>query len=61
MRILIKTKVGQNYRKVFQGFDIKLFMKLKPPLVGLKVKRFDGCSEGDIVQVEVNILGFKQQ
>lgn len=61
MRIKIKTKVAQNYRKVFQGFDIKLFMKLKPPLVGLKVKRFDGCSKGDLVQVEISILGFKQQ
>lgn len=61
MRIKIKTKVAQNYRKVFQGFDIKLFMKLKPPLVGLNVKRFDGCSKGDLVQVEISILGFKQQ
>ena len=61
MRILIKTKVAQNYKKVFQGFDINLFMKLKPPLIGLKIKRFDGCCNGDIVQVEIKILGFKQQ
>ncbi len=60
MRIIIKTKVGQNYRKVFQAFDINLFMKLKPPLIGLKVKRFDGCAKGDIVQVEINLFGFKQ-
>ncbi len=60
MRIIIKTKVAQNYRKVFQGFDINLFMKLKPPFIGLNVKRFDGCAKGDVVQVEINLLGFKQ-
>ncbi len=60
MHISIKTKTAQNYRKVFQGFDIKLFMKLKPPLVGLNVMRFDGCSKGDIVQVEISFLGLKQ-
>ena len=60
MRIIIKTKVARNYRKVFQGFDINLFMKLKPPFIGLNVKRFDGCAKGDVVQVEINLLGFKQ-
>ena len=60
MRIVIKTKVAQNYRKVFQGFDIKLFMKLKPPFIGLKVKRFDGCSMGDVIQVQISMLVFKQ-
>ncbi|HWA06052.1 MAG TPA: hypothetical protein VG961_05855, partial [Ignavibacteria bacterium] len=44
----------------FQAFDINLFMKLKPPLIGLKVKRFDGCAKGDIVQVEISLFGFKQ-
>lgn len=61
MRILIKTKVRQEYRKIFQAFDINLFMKLKPPLVGLKVIRFDGCLKGDEVHIKVNILGFKQK
>lgn len=60
MQITIKTKAAQDYREVFQGFDIKLFMKLKPPLVGLNVLRFDGCSKGDIVQVEIRFLGLKQ-
>lgn len=60
MRILIKTKVAPNYRKVFQGFDINLFMKLKPPFIGLKIMRFDGCAKGDVVQVQISIIGFKQ-
>ncbi len=61
MRITIKTKVKQEYKKVFQAFDINLFMKLKPPLIGLNVLRFDGCQQGDEVHVEINILGFKQK
>ncbi len=61
MRILIRTKVNGDYRKVFQAFDIKLFMKLKPPLVGLKVVRFDGCKKNDEVHIVTNILGIKQK
>ncbi|HAX49579.1 MAG TPA: hypothetical protein PK605_07245 [Ignavibacteria bacterium] len=61
MKIKIKTKVEQDFRSVFQAFDIKLFMKLKPPFVGLNVIRFDGCKKNDIVDVEINILGFKQR
>ena len=61
MRILIKTKVEQDFRKVFQAFDIKLFMKLKPPLIGLKVVRFDGCKKNDEVHIVTNIFGFRQK
>ena len=61
MRITIKTRVEQEYRKVFQAFDFNLFMKLKPPLVGLDVIRFDGSLPGNIVHVVVNILGLKQE
>lgn len=61
MRVKIQTKVEKNYSEVFQGFDIHLFMKLKPPFTGLNVIRFDGCKAGDIVHVEVNFLGFKKE
>lgn len=61
MRIVIKTKVKQDFRKVFQAFDFNLFMKLKPPLVGLNVIRFDGSLKGDEIHVEVNIFGFKRK
>lgn len=60
MRIIIKTKVEQDFRKVFQGFDIHLFMKLKPPLVGLKIVRFEGCKTGDNVEILLNFFGVKQ-
>jgi ligand-binding SRPBCC domain-containing protein len=61
MRIIIKTKVQQDFKKVFQAFDINLFMKLKPPLVSLNVIRFDGCQKGNEVHIEVTILWMKQK
>lgn len=60
MRILIKTNVEQDYKTIYSKFDVQLFKKLKPPLVGLKVKRFDGCIKGDEVHIEINTLGIKQ-
>ena len=61
MRIIIKTKVEQDFKKVFQAFDINLFMKLKPPLVSLDVIRFDGCQKGNEVHIEVKLLWMKQK
>jgi len=60
MRILISTKVELDYKTVYSRFDVNLFKKLKPPLVGLYVKRFDGCNKGDEVHIEINTLGIKQ-
>lgn len=61
MKVQIKTRVNKDFKHVFQRFDIHLFMKLKPPFIGLSVIRFDGCKTGDIVHVEINILGMKQK
>ena len=60
MRILIKTKVEQDFKTVYHRFDVNLFKKLKPPLVGLNVKRFDVCKKGNEVRIEINTLGIKQ-
>jgi ligand-binding SRPBCC domain-containing protein len=61
MRIIIKTKVGQDYKTVFSKFDLYFFKMLKPPFIGFKVNRFDGCETGDEVHVEFNTLGWKQE
>jgi ligand-binding SRPBCC domain-containing protein len=61
MKIKISTKVEQDYNTVFSRFDLALFRKLKPPLVGMRVERFDGCLKGDEVHVEINTLGWKQK
>lgn len=60
MKIILKTNVSTDYEKVFEGFTLKLFKALKPPLTGLEVQRFDGCHTGDEVHLEVKVLGQKQ-
>ena len=55
MKIYIKTAIPRNYKEVFARFDLNLFTKLSPPLVSLKVIRFDGCKKGD--EVHLNVAG----
>jgi ligand-binding SRPBCC domain-containing protein len=61
MEFKITTKVGQDYKTVFSKFDLYFFKLLKPPLIGFKVNRFDGCEPGDEVHVEINTFGWKQE
>ncbi len=56
MRIVIKTKVAQDYRQVFAGFNEELFLALVPPLTPLKLLRFDGCKLGDEVRLRVYFM-----
>jgi ligand-binding SRPBCC domain-containing protein len=53
MKIKITTPVNRNFREVFALFNLKLFEALKPPVVNLKVERFDGCKKGDEVHLIV--------
>lgn len=61
MQIHLKTDVSQNYKKVFEAFDERLFRKLAPPYPKLKLNRFDGSEPGDVVEVELQtgIKSFK--
>lgn len=58
MKLHLKTAVAQDYLKVFDAFDEKLFRKLSPPYPKLKLIRFDGSEPGDVVEVELQ-TGFK--
>ncbi len=61
MRIKIVTNVKeQNISKIFVGFNKELFVKLAPPLPPVRLLRFDGCKENDIVQLEI-LLPFAPQ
>jgi len=61
MKLNIRTTVAKSYWEVWLGFDETLFRKLSPPFPPVKVVRFDGCKEGDIVSLELNFLFFKQR
>lgn len=59
--IEIKTTVNYPMDKVWEGFDQQLFEALSLPFPPVQVVRFDGCQEGDIVELELNFLLFKQR
>lgn len=52
MRIILKTNVQENFRTVFQSFDLVLFKFLLPP--GAELIRFDGSKKGDMVHLKFN-------
>ncbi len=60
MRIVIKTSVNQNKEQVAVGFTEGLFLKLSPPFPKVSLVRFDGCRQGDQVEISLNFLIFKQ-
>ena len=60
MKIFIATEVDENYKTVFSRFDKDLFLALKPPLIKLKLTRFDGCLAGDKVEMTLGLLWIQQ-
>jgi ligand-binding SRPBCC domain-containing protein len=58
--IRFSTNVKQGFQRVVNGFDRELFTALKPPLLQLKVMRFDGCKKGDRVELFMKIGPVKQ-
>lgn len=61
MKITIETPVNQDYLQVKEGFNEALFRKLSPPFPPVKLLRFDGSTEGDLVTLELNFIFFKQK
>jgi len=61
MKIKFETTVSRPLLEVKDGFDRKLFEALRPPWINLKLKRFDGCSPGNQVHLEMGQLGFYQK
>ncbi len=61
MKLILNTDVEQAYLSVWKGFDKRLFHQLSPPFPPVRVVRFDGCLKGDVVELELNFLLFKQR
>lgn len=61
MNFMITTTVQQNHHKVFEGFTEELFTALTPPGIKMKLIAFGGCKKGDVVEMELNFLLFKQR
>lgn len=60
MRILLKTPINNDLKSTYSKFNRDLFNYLKPPLVSLNIKRFDGCKTGDEFHLEIGLAGMKQ-
>lgn len=61
MKLLFETVIEKDFLTIKAGFNRELFLKLKPPGVGLTLSRFDGCSPGNEVHLLINALGMKQK
>lgn len=57
MKIYHSTLVRCEFESAILKFDQILFEKLSPPLINLKVNRFDGCKKHDEIHLEMNFLG----
>ena len=61
MRIIISTHVKKNYQVVFARFGEALFLRLNPPLIPIKLLRFDGMQVDDEVHLELSFFHKKQK
>ena len=53
MRLCLQTEVAASPAEVWAGFTEELFLALKPPLMPLRLLRFDGCHQGDLVELSL--------
>ncbi|WP_420150132.1 SRPBCC family protein [Spirosoma sp.] len=60
MHLYFETQVNQPISRVWTGFNQALFKELNPPFPPVKIIRFDGCLQGDVVHIELNFFVFRQ-
>lgn len=61
MKLQFVTTVPSSLEKVKAGFTKKLFLELTPPGVSVVLERFDGCSPGHEVHLQIGSFGLKQK
>lgn len=61
MHISIKTEVEAPLETVWENFTEELFLSLNPPFPPVNLLRFDGSQKGDLVELQLNFLLFKQK
>jgi len=53
MKIVIKTIVNGKPEEIYSKFDQKLFEALSPPIIDLKIKKFEGCRPGQEIELDL--------
>ena len=61
MKIHIITPIKNDMQSTFNKFDRDLFQYLTPPLLSLKIERFDGCQTGDQFHLHLELGPLKQK
>ena len=61
MKLRFNTLVPCSKEKVKLGFNKELFLELTPPGVSVFLERFDGCSPGNEVHLQIGAIGFRQK
>lgn len=61
MRLTVITGITATPAAIWPMFNRDLFERLAPPFPLVHVLRFDGCRAGDVVEVELNFLLFRQR
>ncbi|MDB4438831.1 hypothetical protein N9176_01135 [bacterium] len=52
MKLILKTSVKGNYKKIMSAFDRNLFEALKPPIGQMEIVEFTGSQKGDKVHIK---------
>ena len=60
MNLLLKTQINQPLKMVAKKFNRDLFEFLTPAWAAAKLRRFDGCKQGDEVHLALSVAGIKQ-
>ena len=52
----IQTRIGSSMPFVWSQFNEALLKKISPPFPRVIIKRFDGCNNGDLVILEIDLI-----
>ncbi len=55
----IQTPISASMQEVWAKFDKALLLKISPPFPKVNIRRFDGCLQGDEVELEIHVFGLK--
>lgn len=61
LKIILSTKVQQDYHQVYKGFDESLFRALTPPIPKVNLIRFGGTQVGKKTHLVLNFVFFKDE
>jgi len=61
LKIVLSTKVQQDYRQVYEGFDENLFTSLTPPMPKVHLMEFGGTQIGKETHLILDFVFFKDE